>query len=81
MEDKGCLSFSLKTKAAAQGSDEWTGALSLYRAQELLLHLTERLHITPQAPQNIATDDSVHSLFWWNKFLMHDAFGVKKTNR
>jgi hypothetical protein len=34
--------------------------------------------IFPQPPQNIATEVSIHSLSWWNIFLMHDAVIVKK---
>jgi hypothetical protein len=37
--------------------------------------------VFPQPPQNIATEISIHSLSWWNEFLMHDAFSVKKTNQ
>jgi hypothetical protein len=30
-----------------------------------------------QASQNAALEFSIHSLSWWNKFLMHDTFNVK----
>ena len=30
-----------------------------------------------QASQNAAVEFSIHSLSWWNKFLMHDTFIVK----
>jgi hypothetical protein len=33
-----------------------------------------------QPPQIITIEVSIHGLLWWNKFLMHDAFGVKKIN-
>jgi hypothetical protein len=37
--------------------------------------------VVPQPPQNIAIEVSIHGLSWWNKFLKHDAFSVKKTNQ
>jgi hypothetical protein len=36
------------------------------------------LDVFPQSPQNVAVEFSLHRLSWWNKFLMHDAFSVKK---
>jgi hypothetical protein len=36
--------------------------------------------IFPQLPQNIAKEFSIHRLSQWNKFLVHDAFNVKKPN-
>jgi len=35
----------------------------------------------PQLPQRIAIEFSIHCLSWWNKFLMHDAFNVKKQTK
>jgi hypothetical protein len=34
--------------------------------------------VFPQSPQNVAIEFSIHRLSCWNKFLMHDAFNVKK---
>jgi hypothetical protein len=37
--------------------------------------------VFPQSPQNVATEFFNHHLSWWNKFLVHDAFYVEKTNQ
>jgi hypothetical protein len=42
---------------------------------------TSASDVFPQLHQNIATEISSHSLSWWNKFLMHDAFSVKNKNK
>jgi hypothetical protein len=39
---------------------------------------TFALDIFHQSSQNVTTEFTIHHLFWWNKFLMHDAFSVKK---
>jgi hypothetical protein len=36
--------------------------------------------VFPQPPQNIAIDISIHGLSWRNRFLMHNAFIIKKIN-
>jgi hypothetical protein len=37
--------------------------------------------VFPQLPQIIAIEFFIHHLSWWNKFLVHYAFYVKKTNQ
>jgi hypothetical protein len=32
-------------------------------------------------PQNIALEIYIHGLSWWNKFLWHNAFSVKKRKK
>jgi len=39
---------------------------------------TFALDVFPQLCQNITIEFTIHRLSWWNKFLMHDAFNVKK---
>jgi hypothetical protein len=36
--------------------------------------------VFPQSPQKVAIEFSIHRLSW-NKFLMDDAFNVKKANQ
>jgi hypothetical protein len=37
--------------------------------------------VFPQSPQIVATEFFIHHLSWWNKFLVHYAFYVEKTNQ
>lgn len=39
------------------------------------------LDVIPHSPQIVATEFSIHGLSWWNRFLVHKAFYVKKTNQ
>jgi hypothetical protein len=36
--------------------------------------------VSIQPSQNIATEDFIRSLSWWNKFLVHDVFGVWRSS-
>jgi hypothetical protein len=71
-----------EVKSCFARSNVLAGELSWQRAQKLLRHLyrTFMAVVFLQPPQNIATEFSIHGLFWWNKFLMHESFSVKKTN-
>jgi len=39
------------------------------------------LNVFPLSRQSITIEFSIHCLCWWNKFLMHDAFVVKKQTK
>jgi len=34
-----------------------------------------------QSPQSVSIEFSIHCFSWWNKFLIHDAFSVKKQTK
>jgi hypothetical protein len=79
----GWLSFSLKSKTAAQGAMCVGGCVVMVQVPGIVVPLdwTFAPDVFPQLPQNIAIEVSIHGLSWWNKFLMHIAFSVKITNQ
>ena len=60
-------------------SDTWAGALSRFKAEELLRHLSGRLRgmFWSQSPQIFVTEFSIHRLHRWNIFPMNEAFKIK----
>jgi hypothetical protein len=58
-------------------SDVWAGAMSWRKTKECC---ATWLDTFPRLLKNITIEVSIHDLYWRNKFLMHNAFGIKKTH-